>query len=323
MRFMNWWFLLLIPIVIYLFWLSSRMKGLQFSSVKLLQSTGKAKTIKHIIGKALVLCGVILFVIALARPQSTKKTDVIQRQGIDIVMLLDVSGSMQSVDFNPNRLEVAKKTIDEFIRARTNDRIGLVIFAGEAYTRMPLTLDHNVVRESLANVTTESVNKDGTAIGMAISVALNRLKKSDTASKIMILVTDGDNNAGSIDPVTASKLAWEMGIRIYTIGIGSDRLILPSGQTLFGITQYVQYEGGFNEALLQQIAEITGGQYYRATNARALEQIFATINELEKTTFEDNNYREYNELAFPIMTAALMLLLVGIVVDKFHFVQIP
>mgnify|MGYP000919694457 FL=1 len=323
MRFMNWWFLLLIPIVIYLFWLSSRMKGLQFSSVKLLQSTGKAKTIKHIIGKALVLCGVILFVIALARPQSTKKTDVIQRQGIDIVMLLDVSGSMQSVDFNPNRLEVAKKTIDEFIRARTNDRIGLVIFAGEAYTRMPLTLDHNVVRESLANVTTESVNKDGTAIGMAISVGLNRLKKSDTASKIMILVTDGDNNAGSIDPVTASKLAWEMGIRIYTIGIGSDRLILPSGQTLFGITQYVQYEGGFNEALLQQIAEITGGQYYRATNARALEQIFATINELEKTTFEDNNYREYNELAFPIMTAALMLLLVGIVVDKFHFVQIP
>lgn len=323
MRFMNWWFLLLIPIVIYLFWLSSRMKGLQFSSVKLLQSTGKAKTIKHIIGKALVLCGVILFVIALARPQSTKKTDVIQRQGIDIVMLLDVSGSMQSVDFNPNRLEVAKKTIDEFIRARTNDRIGLVIFAGEAYTRMPLTLDHNVVRESLANVTTESVNKDGTAIGMAISVGLNRLKKSDTASKIMILVTDGDNNAGSIDPVTASKLAWEMGIRIYTIGIGSDQLILPSGQTLFGITQYVQYEGGFNEALLQQIAEITGGQYYRATNARALEQIFATINELEKTTFEDNNYREYNELAFPIMTAALMLLLVGIVVDKFHFVQIP
>ncbi|MCL1800715.1 MAG: VWA domain-containing protein, partial [Promicromonosporaceae bacterium] len=141
--------------------------------------------------------------------------------------LLDVSGSMRSVDFTPDRLEAARKTMDDFIAERAGDRISLIIFAGSAFTRIPLTLDHNVVRESLAKVTTESVNQDGTAIGMAISVGLNRLKKSDAASRIMILVTDGDNNAGAIDPLTASGLAAELGIKIYTIGIGTDTMMLP------------------------------------------------------------------------------------------------
>ena len=227
MRFANWWFLLLIPVAIFLFWALRKKQGLKFSSVKLLRSAGAAKTFRNKIGKILVLCGVILALTALARPQTTEKIDFIHQQGIDIAMILDVSGSMQSVDFKPNRLEIARNTIDEFISERTNDRISLIIFAGEAYTRMPLTLDHNVVRESLASVTTESVNQDGTAIGMAISVGLNRLKKSDAQSKIMILATDGDNNAGAIDPLTASNLAKDLGIRIYAIGIGSDKLILP------------------------------------------------------------------------------------------------
>lgn len=322
MRFASPWFLLLIPAAIYLFWPHRKRSGIMFSSVKLLQRAGKAKTIKHKIGKTLVFCGVILALVALARPQSVEQADFVQHQGIDIVMLLDVSGSMQSVDFNPNRLEVAKDTIDDFIRQRKGDRLSLVIFAGEAYTRMPLTLDHNVVRESLDSVSTQSVNQDGTAIGMAIAVGLNRLKQSEAASRVMILVTDGDNNAGSIDPVTAANLARDLSIRIYTIGVGSDRLILPV-QGLFGQIQYQQFEGGFNEALLQQIAEATGGQYYRAADPKALEQIFDTIDQLEKTKFEDYHYREYKELAFPMIQAALILLAAGVFLDKYYFIQIP
>jgi Ca-activated chloride channel family protein len=322
MRFANGWLLLLIPAAIFLFWFFRHKQGLKFSSVKLLRSAGKAKTIKHKIGKILIVCGLVLALTALARPQTTQKTEFILQQGIDIVMILDVSGTMQSIDFEPNRMEVARKTIDDFIAGRSSDRISLVIFAGDAFTRIPLTLDHSVVRESLAGVSTKSINQDGTAIGMAISVGLNRLKKSEAASRIMILVTDGDNNAGAIDPLTASNLAQESGIKIYTIGIGSDELILPV-QGFFGQTQYQQYPGGFDEALLKQIADITGGRYFKAEDPKALEQVFATINQLERTEFEDDNYKEYNELAFPIIMAALLLLAAGIVLDKYLFVQIP
>ena len=320
-RFANWWFLLFIPVAAYLFWIARKRKGLQFSSVKLLRRGDSGKTIKHKIGKVLAFCGAALALAALARPQSTIITDLVKQKGIDIAMLLDVSGSMQSVDFQPNRLEVARDTIDSFVSQRASDRISLIVFAGTAYSRIPLTLDHNVVRESLASVTTDSVNQDGTAIGMAISVGLNRLKKSDAASRIMILVTDGDNNAGDIDPVTASKLAEELGIRIYTIGVGSDSMILPVQG--FGRTQYRQYPGGFDEALLKQIAETTGGQYYRATESRELARIFDTINALEKTEFDDDNFVEYTELAFPFIAAALILLAAAIVLDRYVYVQIP
>jgi Ca-activated chloride channel family protein len=320
-QFAHWWFLLPIPIVIYLFFAPKKIQGLQFSSVKLLKGAKNGKTIKHKIGKLLVLCGLILALIALARPQSTINNDSIRQMGIDIAMLLDVSGSMQSVDFEPNRLEVARKTIDDFVKERAGDRISLIVFAGTAYTRIPLTLDRSVVRDSLARVATESVNEDGTAIGMAISVGLNRLKKSDAASRIMVLVTDGDNNAGEIDPITASKLAQEFGVRIYTIGIGTDTMVFPV--ETFGITQYMQYPGGFDEALLKQIAETTGGQYYRALDSKELTQIFETINQLEKTEFSDDNFKEYNELAFPLIALAVLLLLAGIVLDKYLFVQIP
>lgn len=320
-RFANWWFLLLIPGVVYLFWATRKKKGLTFSSVKLLQHAGSGKTRKYKIGKVLVLCGLILLLCAMARPQTTLRTDLVRQWGIDIAMLLDVSASMQSVDFEPNRLEVARDTIDDFIAGRTSDRISLVVFAGTAYTRVPLTLDHNVVRESLSEVTTDSVNQDGTAIGMAISVGLNRLKKSDAASRIMILVTDGDNNSGAIDPMTASRLAEESGIRIYTIGVGSDTLILPVES--FGQTGYAQYPGGFDEELLKQIAETTGGRYFRAMEEKELTEIFKTIEQLEKTEFNDDSFKEYHELAFPLIAAALLLLSAGIILDRYYFVQIP
>ena len=320
-RFADGWFLLLAPLSIYLFWALRNKRGLKFSSVKLLRHAGDRKTIKHKIGKAFTLCGIILSISALARPQTTAKLDFLQQRGIDIAMILDVSGSMRSVDFEPNRMETARKTIDDFVAQRGGDRISLIVFAGTAYTRVPLTLDHSIVRESLAQVTTESVNTDGTAIGMAISVGLNRLKKSDGLSRVMILLTDGDNNAGEIDPITAAQLARELGIRIYTIGVGSDVSVFPVN--VFGRIQYRRYPGGFDEELLKQIADTTGGQYFRARDPKALSQIFETINQLEKTDFNDDSFREYNELAFPLIKAALILLLAGIFLDRYYFVQIP
>jgi Ca-activated chloride channel family protein len=236
-------------------------------------------------------------------------------------MILDVSESMRSVDFDPNRLETARKTIDDFVAQRGSDRISLIVFAGTAYTRVPLTLDHSIVRESLAQVSTESVNRDGTAIGMAISVGLNRLKKSDGLSRVIILLTDGNNNAGEIDPITAAKLAQELGIRIYTVGVGSDVIIFPVN--VFGQTQYSRYPGGFDEELLKQIADVTGGQYFRAKDPEALSQIFDIINQLEKTEFNEDNFREYDELAYPLIKAALILLMAGIFTDRYYFVQIP
>ena len=321
-RFANWWFLILIPVVIYLFLAVKKKRGIKFSSVKLFKQAESKKTAKHKIGKFFIICGVVLCLCALARPQSTTKFDLVNRRGIDIAVLLDVSGSMQSVDFEPNRLEAARTTIDNFIQNRTNDRISLIVFAGTAFTRVPLTLDKYIVRESLASVTSESVNEDGTAIGMAVSVGLNRLKKSEASSRIMILITDGDNNAGAIDPVTASGLARDLGIRIYTIGVGSDKMIIPT-QTSSGRIRYMQYPGGFDEALLEKIAGMTGGQYFRAADSKSLPRIFDIINRLEKTQFDDDNFKEYDELAFPLIAAALILLAAGIFFDKYYFVQIP
>jgi Ca-activated chloride channel family protein len=259
--------------------------------------------------------------VALSRPRLTNQPDTIQEKGIDIAMILDVSGSMESVDFEPNRLEVAKATIEDFVEDRPSDRLALVIFAGTAYTRIPLTLDHNIVKQSLEEITTESVIDKGTAIGMSISVGLNRLKKSDSLSKIMILVTDGENNAGAINPITASDLAKELGIKIYTIGVGTDETIFPVD--FFGQTKYQRYEGGLDEELLQDIANKTGGKYYRAKDPKAMSKIFSDINQLEKTKFHRDDFIQYKELAFNLIKIALILLLLGIFLDRYYYIQIP
>jgi Ca-activated chloride channel family protein len=320
-HFANWYFLIFIPLIIFIFFKIKNKSVLKFSSVKLLKSAGMKKTMKHKIGKYIILSGLIILVIALARPQLPQKASPLSQKGIDITMALDVSGTMLSVDFEPSRLEVARKTIEDFVKGRTEDRISLVIFAGTAYTRVPLTLDHNILRESLTGVTSKSVNQDGTAIGMAISVGLNRLKKSDSTSKIMILVTDGDNNAGEIDPNTASQLAKDLGVRIYTIGVGTDKTKIPV--EYFGETRYQQVEGGLNEDLLKNVANTTGGQYYRAKDPQTLAQIFSTIDKLEKSKFQQDNFMQYHELAFILIGIGLLLLLAGIFIDKYYFVQIP
>lgn len=320
-RLANWYFLLFIPFIIYIFIIMKNKSTLKFSSVKLLRSSGLKKTYKHKIGKYIICLSLVLLVIALSRPQMTDQPDTIQEKGIDIAMVLDVSGSMESVDFKPNRLEVAKETIEDFVEDRPSDRLALVIFAGTAYTRIPLTLDHNIVKQSLEEITTESVNDDGTAIGMAISVGLNRLKKSDSLSKVMILVTDGENNAGAINPSTATDLAKELGIKIYTIGVGTDETIYAVD--FFGQTHYQRGEGGLDEELLKGIADKTGGKYYRAKDPETMSQIFSDINELEKTKFDRDDFVQYKELAFNLIKLALILLLIGIFLDRYYYIQIP
>ncbi|NLO40059.1 MAG: VWA domain-containing protein [Ruminiclostridium sp.] len=320
-RFASWYFLLFIPVIPLIFFMRRKKAALNFSSVKMLQASGMKKTIGHLVGKVLICLSMILLVTAMARPQRLDEDAPIREQGIDIAMVLDVSGSMESVDFKPNRLAVAVDTIDSFIDDRPQDRISFIIFAGTAYTRIPLTLDHELIRQSLGEVSTESVNQDGTAIGMAISVGLNRLKKSDAASRIMVLVTDGDNNAGAINPTTASELAKDMGVKIYTIGVGTDRTIIPVNY--FGQIRYQQAEGGLNEDLLQEISNTTGGQYYRAKDAESLNQIFDNINQLETSEFDRDNFRQYTELGFDLIKIALFLLLLGMFFDRFYFVQIP
>lgn len=320
-RFLHWYWLLLIPVIIYIFFKTQQQGQLKFSSLQLFEDSGVRKTYKHKIGKYLILIGLILLVVALARPQSGERLKNVKKEGLDIVLTLDVSESMRSVDFEPNRLEVAKKVADNFISKRFNDRLGLVVFSGTAYTRIPLTLDHNILEQSLKKITTDDVNQEGTAIGMGISIAVNRLKKSDAESKVIILLTDGENNAGQINPETAAGLAQEMGIKVYTIGVGSNETILPV--EVMGQTRYKQYEGGLDEQLLTTIAQQTDGKYFRAKDKDALQEIFNKINKLEKTEFKDNNYFEYQELAFGFIKAALLFILIGIFLDRYLFLKIP
>lgn len=320
MQFSHWYFLLAMPVILFLM-IERKKEALPFSNIELLKQTGSEKMWKHKIGKYLINLALCFFVIAMARPQIPSNILPNFGEGIDIAMVLDVSESMQSVDFSPNRLEVARDTIESFIKKRAEDRIGLVVFAGTAYTRVPLTLDHQAVLQSLEGVQTESVSEDGTAIGMALSVGINRLKKSEANTKIIVLVTDGDNNAGAIDPETASKLAAESGIKIYTVGVGTDKTIYPV--SFMGQTTYKTMNSGLNEALLQKIAQVSDGVYYRALDEKGLETVFDAINQLEKTEFERDAFQQYDEFAFPFIKIGLVLLLIGIVLDRYIFVQIP
>lgn len=321
MHFNNWYFLLLMPLALYLIFRKKQQETLKYSNINILKKAGMVKTIKHRLGDIFIAMAICAFIVALARPQIPTSMLPVQGKGIDIVMVLDVSGSMESVDFEPNRLEVARATIKDFVSERFEDRIGLVVFAGTAYTRIPLTLDHEVVQESLSEISTSSVSEEGTAIGMAISVGVNRLKKSEAQSKIMILVTDGDNNAGAINPETASQLANELGIKVYAIGVGTDETIYPV--TYFGQTKYQRVASGLNEPLLQSIADTTGGQYYRALDEKALEGIFEEIDDLERTEFDRDRFQLYDEWAFGFIKAGLLFLLVGMILKRYVYIQIP
>ena len=305
------WLLLLLPPL--LLWYVVKHKK-QTAVLEISNSSGLVKgslfwtVLKHCLFGFRTLA-LVLIIVAMARPQSvdvstkTKKT-----RGIDIVMAIDVSASMLAKDLKPNRLEALKDVAGKFIARRPNDRIGLVEYAGESYTRTPVTSDKNIIFSSLKDIKYNTIITGGTAIGMGLATAVNRIKDSEAKSKIIILLTDGVNNSGFIDPLTASELASEYGIKTYTIGLGSNGMALSPVAIRNGKIQYSRIQVEIDEKLLKEIAEGTGGKYFRATNNKKLEEIYAEINQLEKTEIEEFKYYNYEEKFRPLVLWALVLL---------------
>lgn len=264
----------------------------------------------------------VALIIGLARPRTTSQAETVYTEGIDIVLVFDISGSMLAEDLRPNRIEAARQVMMDFIDGRKNDRIGLVIFSGESFTQCPMTLDYRVLKNQLRAVK-QGIIEDGTAIGMAIAQAVNRLKDSKAKSKVMILLTDGVNNRGEIDPLTATQIAHTFGIRIYTIGVGTTRGEAPYPvQTPFGM-RYQNMPVDVDEATLTKIAEITGGQYFRATDNRTLKQIYNDIDEMEKTRIEVRAYRSYTELFYDWVWIGLIALLLEVLLSHTYLRKLP
>jgi Ca-activated chloride channel family protein len=259
---------------------------------------------------------VTLLSLALARPQLSNRWQSESTEGIDIMMALDISGTMLGEDLSPNRLEAAKAVATEFVLSRPNDQIGLVVFAGESFTQCPLTTDHAVLVNLFQSVKFGMI-EDGTAIGLGLANAVNRMKDSQTKSKVVILLTDGSNNRGDIDPQTAAEIAKTFNVRVYAIGVGSysDQVRVPI-YSPYGV-QYGTMSSEFDESTLRQIAHMTGGEYFRATDNNSLRSIYQQIDQLEKTKIRVREYSKRTEHFMPFMTAALMCLLLELLLRFF------
>jgi Ca-activated chloride channel homolog len=318
------WLLLLVPGLAYWYW-KKRDKispDFTYSSIQIFGNIPrKLKEKLADLPAWLKIASLAFFIIAAARPQSFSSGENLYTEGIDIAMVLDISGSMMAEDFKPNRVEAAKKVIDDFIAGRTNDKIGLVIFSGESFTQCPLTVDYSVLRNLLKEIHTGMI-EDGTAIGNAIANGVNRLKDSKSKSKVMILLTDGVNNRGEIDPLTAAQIAQKFGIRIYTVGVGTIGEAPYPFQTPFGI-RYQMIPVEIDENILQQIAKITGGKYFRATDNRKLVQIYDEIDRLEKTRVEVTSYRQAKELFYNWAFIGLFLLLTDVGLSRTYLRKLP
>lgn len=265
----------------------------------------------------------VFLVTALARPQKFSSEREYSTKGVDIVISLDISGSMLAEDFKPeNRIAVAKQEAAKFIRGRENDRIGLVVFARKAFTQCPLTLDYDVLIELLQDIQIGMIS-DGTAIGMGLATAVNRLRDSKAKSKVIILITDGASNAGNIDPITAAELAKAFGIKVYAICIGRGGLVpFPINDPLFG-KRYVQAEVEIDEMVLKRIADITHGLFFRARDSKALGEIYEKINQLEKTEIKVKEYRSFDERFAYFLIPGLLLLLLELMIRNTIAVKIP
>ena len=310
------WLFLLIPIVIgWQIW----KRNEQIATLKISSLKG-FKTSKSILAKlkpmlfVFRLLALSSLIIAMARPRTVDVSSKTKTtKGIDIVMSVDVSGSMLAKDLKPNRMEALKDVAENFVKARPNDRIGLVVYASEAYTKSPVTSDKAVVLDAIRSIKYDNVLQDGTGIGMGLTTAINRLKDSKAKSKIVILMTDGVNNAGFIEPQTASDIAQQYGIKVYTIGIGSNGMadfpyaIAPNGQFLFRMMKVE-----IDESLLRSIAKNTGGKYFRANSNQKLEAIYNEINKLETTEIQELKFYDYDEKFRPFALFAGLLLLVEI-----------
>lgn len=315
--------LLLIPALVgwYIYRLHKSRAALIISTAKHLDNTGKSvKVYLRHLPFALRMLALALAIIALARPQSTNIQRNVTTEGIDIVLSLDVSGSMLARDFKPDRLEAAKSLGINFISGRANDRIGLVIFAGESFTLCPLTTDRATLINQFKAVDI-GVLEDGTAIGSGLATAISRIKDSDAKSKVIILLTDGVNNRGEIAPMTAAEMAKTFGIRVYTIGVGTYGTAPYPVQTPFG-TRYQDVQVEIDEDLLKGIAQMTGGEYFRATNNKALEQVYQKIDQLEKSKIEVNEYAKREEMYRGWLLAAFILLLLEFVLRRTYLLGI-
>lgn len=306
--------LLLIPVIgWYIYRLKDSDASIQISSGQVLKQQKKSLRV-YLIHAPFILrvAAITLLSLALARPQLSNQWQSTSTEGIDIMMALDISGTMLGEDFKPNRLEAAKSVASDFVIARPNDQIGLVVFAGESFTQCPLTTDHSVLVNLFKSVKFGMV-EDGTAIGLGLANAVNRMKDSQTKSKVIILLTDGSNNRGDIDPQTAAEIAKTFGIRVYAIGVGSYGQVRVPYQTPYG-TQYGMMESEFDEETLKNIAQTTGGEYFRATDNNSLKQIYEQIDQLEKTKLRVHEYSKRSEHFAPYILAALLCLLLEILI---------
>lgn len=316
--------MLVIPGMIawYIYKLRKGYAELQVSSTSVLENS--RRSIRQYLFHGLVVMrifAIALLITVLARPQTSTSRQDVSIEGIDIVMALDVSSSMLAQDLRPDRLEAAKAVALDFFQGRPNDRIGLVIFSGETFTQCPLTTDHSVLEELFEEVESGMI-EDGTAIGDGLATAVNRLKESQAISKVIILLTDGVNNAGSLDPVSAAEIATLYGIRIYTIGVGTTGTAPYPVQTPFG-TRMQRMEVQIDEELLQKVAEMTEGNYYRATSNRKLQEIYNEIDKLERSKIDVTEFRKLNEEFLPLALLAAALLILEILLRNTFFRTIP
>ncbi|MCH1484792.1 MAG: VWA domain-containing protein [Flavobacteriaceae bacterium] len=305
-------FLVIIPIIISWNYFNSYKltNSIKFSNSEAFGESGNFYSKLKSILKYLRLISIILIVTALARPQFIDtSTRVKTNSGIDIIMAIDVSASMLAKDLKPNRLDALKNVAEEFIKNRISDRIGLVEYAGESYTKTPLTTDKSVTLRSLKDIKYNNIIEGGTAIGMGLATSVNRIKDSKAKSKVIILLTDGVNNAGFIDPMTAAELATEFQIKIYSIGLGTNGLALsPVGIDSRGKFNYANVQVEIDEKLLTQISEMTGGKYFRATDNDRLKEIYSDIDELEKTEIEEFKYYSVDEKYRYFLLPAIILI---------------
>lgn len=313
------WALLIIPVLFgtYIYrYFTKKRATLTFSSLSFFEGiSGNWKAHVHWLSMLMMLAGITFLILALARPQNKLTTIERNAEGIDIVMVLDMSSSMRAEDLKPNRFEAARTVAKDFVDKRISDRIGLVTFAMKSFTVVPPTLDYRLLKQLIDEVEM-GIIEDGTAIGMGIATAINRLKDSEAKSKVIIVLTDGQNNAGEIDPVTAADLAVTYGIKIYTIGAGTRGTApYPVQDPIFG-RRYQNIQVNIDEEMLTEVANLTGGRYYRATDSDQLAEIYNQIDELEKSEVEEVIYTDYEDRYPFYLGASILLLLTGFIIDR-------
>lgn len=316
--------LIIIPLLLiwYIFNCNKQQAYVRFSDTDFFKKLPKSwKTYFRHVVFVLEIVAISLFIIALARPQSSSKSQKVNVEGIDIVLAMDISSSMLACDLKPDRLEASKIVASDFVEGRPGDRMGLIVFSGETFTQVPLTTDHAMMLNMLKDMKCGML-EDGTAIGDGLASAVSRLKDSEAISKVVILLTDGDNNAGSIDPSTAAEMAKLFGIRVYTIGAGTRGMAPYPVQTQFGGVRYQQVEVNINEPLLQEIADVTGGKYFRAESKEKLQQIYDEIDKMERSKIEVTEFKRLHEEFYPFVMLGLASLILAFILKNTIFKSI-